>query len=126
MENSPHPPKNRKSIEHLQIFTIKSGHLLPFLGSEIQYTQPRPVKSKIYPQYILYQIFSFIIVDDRIFFSLPTKNRNSIPNVKLICFLNIKWTQAVSLSLRGSAASIYEHARLARVFNVAFDLLQKI
>ena len=55
----------------------------------------------------IHQIFSLIIiVDDRNFFSPPTKNRNGIPNVKLICFLNIKCAQAVSLSLRGPAASI--------------------
>ena len=30
----PHPPKNRKNFEDLQIFTIKSGHFLPFWGQK--------------------------------------------------------------------------------------------
>ena len=87
--------QNRKRNTTIVNFSVrlllwKIGILPPLIlaNSSPPYTQPRPDKSKIYPQNTP-KFRLIIIVDDRFFFSPPTKNQNGIPNVKLICFLII-------------------------------------
>ena len=38
------------------------------------------------PSHNIHIFSKVIIADDRFFFSVPTKNRNDIPNVKFMCF----------------------------------------